>query len=112
MNDIHDTGVLAKDVGRRLQQTREALRIKDQERFGAPAGISQPSMSMFESGARPLTLPAALRICATYNLTLDWLYRGDPQGLPRHLADKIGAIQDRLPLPEKPKRKRQPKTPA
>jgi transcriptional regulator with XRE-family HTH domain len=89
MIDPDDTGDHARDVGRRLRLTRGALRIGDQRDFGEPAGISQSLYNRFETGSRLLTLQAALKLCQFYDLTLDWLYRGDPSGLPYKLASDI-----------------------
>jgi hypothetical protein len=41
MIDPEDTGDHAEDVGRRLRQTRAALRIEDQCEFGEAAGLEQ-----------------------------------------------------------------------
>lgn len=89
MIDPEDTGDHAQDVARRLRLTRLALRIEDQRDFGEPAGISQSLYNRFETGTRLLTLQAALKLCQTYDLSLDWLYRGDPSGLPYKLANDI-----------------------
>lgn len=89
MIDPDDTGDHAKDVARRLRLTRLALRIADQRDFGEPVGISQSLYNRFETGTRLLTLQAALKLCHGYDLTLDWLYRGDPSGLPYKLAETI-----------------------
>ncbi len=91
MIDPDDTGDIAVDTGRRLKLTREALRIEDQRDFGEPAGISQSLYNRFETGSRRITLEAALKLCHHYDLTLDWIYRGDPSGLPYRLADDIRA---------------------
>lgn len=85
--DPGDVGVLQQDVARRLVQTRMALGF-DQQTFGEQAGLSQPQYNQYET-RRLLTLPAALALCEHYNLTLDWLYRGDPSGLPYRLVDEI-----------------------
>jgi transcriptional regulator with XRE-family HTH domain len=49
--------------------------------------------SQYESGVRPLTIDAALRICEEYGLTLDWLFRGDRSMLPHRLAIEIARIE-------------------
>lgn len=61
----------------------------DQQDFGVRAGLSQPQYNQFETGRRMLTLQAAMRLCEEYNLTLDWLFRGEPSGLPRDLWLKV-----------------------
>lgn len=86
--DPGDTGDLARDVARRLAAARKALGL-DQEEFGAGGNLSQPRYNQYETGRRLLTLSAAMALCERYNLTLDYLYRGDPSGLPYRLADKV-----------------------
>ena len=90
--DPHDTGELAADVGRRLSLVRRALGLNQLE-FGAKAGLSQPQYHQFESGKRRLTIEAALALCHVYSLTLDYLYRGDPSGLPYKLATTINDLK-------------------
>ena len=90
--DPDDTGDLAADVGRRLSLVRRALGLNQQE-FGARAGLSQPQYNQFETGKRRLTIEAALQLCHVYALTLDYLYRGDPSGLPYKLANAINEIR-------------------
>lgn len=90
--DPDDTGELAADVGRRLSLVRRALDLNQME-FGAGAGLSQPQYHQFESGKRRLTIEAALALCHVYALTLDYLYRGDPSGLPYKLATTINQLR-------------------
>ena len=93
MIDPADTGDLIADVGRRLRRTRLSLGL-DQQQFGTRAGLSQPQYNQFENGKQLLTLQAALKLCDEYNLTLDWLYRGDPSGLPYRLATTIRDLRE------------------
>lgn len=88
MIDPEDTGDLPTDVARRLTRSREALGL-DQEDFGEGAGLSQPRYNQYETGKRLLTLAAAMMLCERYQMTLDWLYRGDPSGLPKRLWDAL-----------------------
>ena len=88
MIDNLDTGKLKTDVARRLRETRQALSA-DQQSFGEGAGLSQPQYNQYETGKRLLSLKAAIALCSRYLLTLDWLYRGDPSGLPYNLHNKI-----------------------
>lgn len=88
MYDPDDCGELSKDVGRRLALARKALKLQ-QDEIATALGASQPQYSQYETGRRLLTLPPALRLCERYNLTLDWLYRGDPSGLPIRMLEAI-----------------------
>lgn len=90
MIDPEDGPDLASNVARRLARTRKALDM-EQEEFGRGADLSQPRYNQYETGARCLTLAAALVLCERYHLTLDWLYRGDPSGLPKRLVDALRA---------------------
>lgn len=88
MIDPDDTGVLVADVGRRLVLTRKCIGANQRD-FGRDANLTQPRYNQYETGQRLLTLAAAMRLCDRYSLTLDWLYRGDPSGLPYWLASAI-----------------------
>lgn len=92
MIDPDDTGDLKIDVGRRLYLARRAVDMHQAE-FGDAAGMSQPQYSMVESGRRLLTLTYALQFCARFGLSLDWIYRGDPSGLPVRLVDAINKLR-------------------
>jgi len=81
-----------EEIGARLRIARRALGLKSTE-FSKGAGIAQNAFSQFETGTRPLTLSAAVKICGRYGLTLDWLYRDDPSGLPHALAEKINSTE-------------------
>ena len=75
-------------VGKRLQLTREALKSA-KGAFAASAGIPSNTYSQYEGGKRLPRLDFAVRLCDRYELTLDWIYRGDPSGLKYNLAEKI-----------------------
>lgn len=96
MIDPDDTGDLKRDVARRLAKTRKALGL-EQEVFGREAGLSQPRYNQYETGRRLLTLAAARALCNRFTLTLDWIYRGDPSGLPYRLAEKLRSSATKIP---------------
>lgn len=35
-----------------------------------------------------------MKLCDEYSLTLDWIYRGDPSGLPYRMWDKTRAVAE------------------
>lgn len=88
MIDPLDTGDLDKDVARRLTLSRIASG-KDPGVFAELADISGSNYSQFENLWRKLSLRAAMKICQAHGLTLDWLYRGDPNGLSIRTHDAI-----------------------
>ena len=79
-------------IATRLRQTREVLGLNQRE-FAMRANLKANRYSQYESGARPLTIDAAQRICDEYGVTLDWLYRGDRSRLPYHMAIDIARIE-------------------
>lgn len=88
--DPNDVGDHAVDVARRLKSVRTALGVTQAD-FSEAAGIGRTAYNQYETGTRLLTLAAAMRICERYGVTLDWLYRGDPSGLPHRLFESIRA---------------------
>jgi transcriptional regulator with XRE-family HTH domain len=86
---------LTNEVAKRLTLARKAYGF-DQREFGERAGLSQPQYNQFETGRRLLTLAAAMMLCDEYNLTLDWIYRGEPSNLPRDLWLKIRTVEKTL----------------
>ena len=75
-------------IGRRLQLTRRALGLTPGT-FASGAGIPKNTYSQYESGTRTPALLFAVKLCDRFELTLDWIYRGDPSGLKYTLAEQI-----------------------
>ena len=88
MTDLGLPPTSKEAVGRRLQLTREALKFAPGV-FAAGAGIAGNTYSQYENGVRSPQLPFAIKLCERYELTLDWIYRGDPSGLKYNLAEQI-----------------------
>lgn len=80
----------------RLFLTRMALGATEQGAFAATAGIGKSAYNNYEKAKRIPNLEHAVRLCDTYELTLDWIYRGDPSGLTYVLANKIKEIRPLL----------------
>lgn len=79
-------------VGERLRLTREALGLAQNE-FANRAGLEANTYNQYERGKNMPNLDAAHALCDTHNLTLDWVYRGDPSNLRYQLADAIKALR-------------------
>lgn len=77
-----------KTIARRLKSTREAIDVTAADLCRA-IDCKPNRWSQYEGGDRPVTLPVAIRLCEVYGLTLDWIYRGDPEGLPARLHSKL-----------------------
>jgi transcriptional regulator with XRE-family HTH domain len=73
-------------VGKRLILTRRALGFEKQKEFAERAGIAASAYNQWETGTKFPGVRSALLLCNEYGLTLDWIYRGDPSGLPYHVA--------------------------
>jgi transcriptional regulator with XRE-family HTH domain len=81
-------------IGKRLVATRLAIGLNQSE-FAKKAGISVSTYNNYEKGVSQPRLDYAFALCDTYDLTLDWIYEGDPSRLPyslaKQLVDQIGS---------------------
>lgn len=91
-----DDGIDRIAVGRRLRRTRQALGLAQNE-FAERAGIAPPAYNQYEHGKRLISPGLAARLCEHYNLTLDWIYVGDPSNLPYKLAAAVRALDTLQP---------------
>jgi transcriptional regulator with XRE-family HTH domain len=83
-------------IASRLRVTREALGIKKQKEFAERAGISPNTYNQWEKGRVYPDLQYMIRLRDEYGISLDWIYLGDPSGLPYQIARllKEDALQD------------------
>ncbi len=75
-------------IAHRLIATREALGLNQTE-FCSNAGIAENTYNQYERAKGRPSLDMALKLCAAYRITLDWIYRGDAAGLPYSMARTI-----------------------
>lgn len=75
-------------IGNRIKAIRLALDMNQTE-FARRAGIALNTYNQYESGKSRPQLDIAIKICTTYGVTLDWIYLGDPSGLPHRTASQI-----------------------
>ena len=73
---------------RRLIATREALGLRPSQ-FCEAAGIARSAYSNWEAGEKRPGLSAAIKLVKVHGLTLDWIYLGDPSGLPSRIVSKL-----------------------
>lgn len=92
MTDRPSDGSTAEAIGQRLRLTREVLGLSQAE-FADRCGIARNTYNQYEQGKNKPQLQLAIDMCERFNLTLDWLYRGDPSSLPYKLADAIKALR-------------------
>jgi transcriptional regulator with XRE-family HTH domain len=75
-------------IAKRLRATREALGIKQAE-FAERANIPNNTYNQYEQAKGRPSLDFAFKLRDTYGLTLDWIYDGDPSGLPHRIAKNL-----------------------
>jgi transcriptional regulator with XRE-family HTH domain len=75
-------------ISERLRLLRKALG-HTQVTMGKLAGASANAWQNYETEINRISLDAALALCASTGLTLDWIYRGRIESLPKELAEKI-----------------------
>ena len=79
-------------VAARLLLTRQALGLGQKE-FVECARVASNTYNQYESGTNMPSLEKAMFLKDAHQLTLDWIYDGDPSGLRYELADAIKAIR-------------------
>lgn len=81
-------------IGDRLKRTREALQLTQAE-LCRRAGIAPNTYNQWEpkkDGSPPTGRPEldyAIKLCEALGYTLDWIYRGNPVGLPYQITAKL-----------------------
>ena len=84
--DTIDRSMVA--IARRLRATREALGL-NQRQLCSRAGLAYNQYNQWEKGHIRPGLDGAIALCDTFELTLDWIYFGDPARLPMDIAEKV-----------------------
>jgi hypothetical protein len=82
------------EIGARLLKTREALEL-DRKELCEIIDCSPTRWSQYETGVRCITIEIALRLADTYDISLDWVYRGKLGQLPAALLAKMAAPKQR-----------------
>ena len=77
-----------KALSNRLKFTREALGVKPAD-VCKRLKVGANAWSQYESGERRITLQVAIKFCAEYGLTLDWIYRAEPSRLPHDIRMRL-----------------------
>ena len=76
-------------IGERLERIRTSLSTLNQVDWASKHGFSTTQWNNWEVGARRISLDAAMRLCDTYGLTLDFIYRGRREALSAALRDAL-----------------------
>lgn len=77
-----------REIAERLIAVRLANELEQSE-LCQSLNIQPNTYSQWESGKKRPNLDDAMRLCERFGVTLDWIYRGDPSGLPLRHADAI-----------------------
>lgn len=85
---------MPEEIGERLYATRTALGLTQAE-IAERLGLSQPTYALYETGKRMLPPRWAVAVADGFNVTTDWLYRGDASGIPYKLHGEIMAVLPR-----------------
>jgi DNA-binding XRE family transcriptional regulator len=78
-----------KIIGQRLKALRLALDFHSQVAFAAEIGVEKNTYNPWEKGTRPLTFVGACLIRNRFRIPLDYLFYGDPVGLPAWLHQAL-----------------------
>lgn len=76
-------------IGPRLKSLRRALEIDTQVEFAQAIGVEKNTYNPWEKGSRPLTFEGACLIRKRFNISLDYLYFGELEGLPAWLRLRL-----------------------
>ena len=80
-------------IAGRLRAVREAFGLGQNE-FARKAGIASNTYNQYEQAKNRPSLDFVNKICDTYDVTLDYIYRGDTSGLPVRIANLLN--QDKI----------------
>lgn len=89
-NPLYDT----RAIGERLRSAWKASGVKTQKAFFQRAGIAPNTGNQYVMGRERPSIENAIRLRETYNLTLDYIYCGDPSGLRYEMRDAIAALRN------------------
>lgn len=79
------------EIAFRLRSFRKSLSLS-QAAICRRIDCAPNRWNQYESASRLITLDIANRLCDEYGLTLDWIYRGDPSGLPVRVLDSLDRL--------------------
>ena len=75
-------------IATRLIATRKTIGLKQAE-YAERAGIPDNTYNQYEQAKGRPSLDFAFKLRDTYGLTLDWIYDGDPSGLPYRITKNL-----------------------
>ena len=78
-------------VGQRIRQTREAFGHYNAAEFARLIGVKPQELNAWEKGERRPSIAKAQPIVRLCNVTLDWIFLGDPSTLRHEVASRLFA---------------------
>lgn len=85
-----------QEIGRRLRATRKALGANQTE-MAEMVGVTKQAWGQYEAGNRRPDLTPMLAFSDRFNISLDWIYKGNPAQLPYTLTNQIAEILAAMP---------------
>jgi transcriptional regulator with XRE-family HTH domain len=79
----------------RLKLTRRALGLSQAE-LCRRADLSRTTYNQWERGRGRPDVHYVIRLCEAFDITLDWIFRGETRGLPAILAGMVLATSQPL----------------
>ena len=76
------------EIAGRLRLFRKAV-AKNQTELCTRTGITRAAWSNYENARDRIGLDAAMKLCRTYGVTLDWIYFGGEEYLRSHLIKSL-----------------------
>lgn len=80
-------------VGQRLREVRLALDYDTTRGFAEILEVDEDRLGKWETGVNLLPPPYALKLRRRFAVTTDWLYAGDPTGLPARLYKRLEELE-------------------
>lgn len=77
--------------GQRLTETRQALGFKTKREFANELDFLEDRYGSWENGKNMVQPECVLQLKERWGVTFDWIYFGDPTGLPVRVYNKIQA---------------------
>ena len=100
MIDRQPSEMTHEAIGRRIKAlrawvNRDSARTSPREeplsqaKFAGLAGLKNNTLNQWEMGHGRPNLDGAIKLALRWRVTLDWVYFGDPGGLPHHMATQL-----------------------
>ena len=77
------------ELGNRLRLIRVAFSDESQKAWATKNEFNPTQYNNWERGERRITIEAATKLADRYGLTLDYVFRGRVDGLPKRLLDAL-----------------------